>query len=225
MNKKNALIVFIKTPVPNQVKTRLQPQISGEESARLYSAFLKDIDKRFTENDKFDCWYAISPKNFDKRILNEFINLSSYFLQSGEDLGEQMVNAFQHLFEKKYEQIVLIGSDIPTLTVDSILGAFKLLQSNECVLGPGYDGGYYLIGLKQAYPSLFENIPWSTSDVFEKTMTIIDQNNITVYTLPRQRDIDTFAELTELYEELKIADIGSADFPSHTWEIICDLIT
>ncbi len=151
MTKKNALIIFIKTPFPNQVKTRLQPQISGEDSARLYSAFLRDIDNHFTGNDTFDCWYAISPERFDQNNLADLVTLSNYYLQNGLDLGERMANAFEYLFNKGYEKIILMGSDVPTLTVDTIVESFGLLNTSDCVLGPGFDGGYYLIGMKKLY--------------------------------------------------------------------------
>ena len=134
-----------------------------------------------------------------------------------------MANSFQYHFNKGYEKIVLIGSDIPTLTVDTIVESFRLLKTSDSVLGPGFDGGYYLIGMKKLFPELFKGISWSTSRVFDETMAIISKNNISFNTLKSMRDIDNFEELIKLYDELKDRDKNSVDFPIHTWEVLCEL--
>jgi rSAM/selenodomain-associated transferase 1 len=220
INDKNALIVFIKTPVPNQVKTRLQPHLTGEEACRLYGAFLKDIDNRLNQNSDFAFYYAISPENFNKEILKKHTHLSHYFMQEGSDLGERMANAFSHLFAKGFKNISLIGSDVPTLTSDIVTEAFKMLTKTECVLGPGLDGGYYLLGMSRYIPDIFQGISWSTSSVFNQTMAILSKKDIKVKTLQPMRDIDTANDLTPLYQELMAADRNSDDFPIHTWEVL-----
>jgi glycosyltransferase A (GT-A) superfamily protein (DUF2064 family) len=55
----------------------------------------------------------------------------------------------------------------PTLNLSILEQASKLLQDNDIVLGPSIDGGYYLLGMNQLFPSLFENIDWSTEKVLD----------------------------------------------------------
>jgi len=220
MKIKNALIIFVKIPIPGQVKTRLQPHISLEESAKLYTAFLKDLDHKFYDQNDFLCWYAVSPENFNENILSRIIHLDNYFLQEGQDLGERIENAFQTLFRKGYEKIVLIGSDLPTISIDIISQALQGLETNDCVIGPSKDGGYYLIALSHPQSFLFEDLPWSTSDVLKKTIEILDKKGLTYNLLPEFEDIDTYKELLSLYKDLKDKPKDEPDFPTHSWKIV-----
>jgi rSAM/selenodomain-associated transferase 1 len=220
---RNALIIFIKTPIPGQVKTRLQPHITEDQSAELYSAFLKDLDYKFQNQDEFACWYAVAPENFDKNILNQLVHLNNYFFQAGVDLGERMHHAFQTLFSKGYEKIVLIGSDLPTISVDIVSQTLQDLTNNECVIGPSKDGGYYLIALSKLYSELFEDLPWSSTEVLQKTIEILDEKSITYKLLPEFEDIDTYKELYSFYQELKDKPKDKADFPKHGWSVTSKL--
>ena len=58
------------------------------------------------------------------------------------------------------------------------------------VLGPAEDGGYYCIALKRKRPELFQNIPWSTDQVFEATLNEIKNNSLTYHLLPTLKDLD-----------------------------------
>jgi hypothetical protein len=127
-------------------------------------------------------------------------------LQFGEDIGKRMQNAFCAEFKKGYTSIVLIGTDCPGLDAENVTKAFELLKSNELVLGPALDGGYYLIGLSAPQEELFKGIEWSTSSVFEKTMEIAEIAQLSVGILPTKQDIDTF-------DDLKSSDFGKTHFP------------
>jgi hypothetical protein len=78
--------------------------------------------------------------------------------------------------------------------------AFTALQTQEVVLGPAADGGYYLIGFRDTSftPSVFEEIHWSTPTVLAETMTKIKKANRTVNLLPVWSDVDTIADLRNL---------------------------
>ena len=220
MSRNDALTIFIKTPVPFQVKTRLQPNLSGKESALLYSSFLRDLDERFIKIVDFDCWYAVSPENFRKEVLEDIVTLKRYFLQQGADIGERMSKAFEDLFSKGYTKVVLIGSDVPELPAESIDQALKHLDFYDCVIGPSADGGYYLIALKKRLPDLFRGINWSTSEVFNRSIDILKMNKTKYKVLDVKEDIDTKKELISLYHNLKDKNKKSTDFPVHTWEML-----
>ena len=63
-----------------------------------------------------------------------------------------MLAALRHLLDADgYDAALLVGSDIPLLSADHLVEAIETLQaSGGVVLGPADDGGYYLIGMKQA---------------------------------------------------------------------------
>ena len=70
---------------------------------------------------------------------------------------------------KEYRNVVLIGSDLPLINKKDIEVAFDILETKDIVISPTYDGGYYLIGMKEENKDIF-NIRYSTSSVFEETI-------------------------------------------------------
>ena len=115
------------------------------------------------------------------------------------DLGERMKNAFMEAFDSGFKRVVLIGSDIPGLTLEFIEEAFTSLKEKDVVIGPSFDGGYYLVGFrdKKFSPQVFKGIPWSTERVFEETMKILEREGLTVHALKPLRDIDKIDDLRE----------------------------
>jgi len=92
-----------------------------------------------------------------------------YRRQEGRDLGEKMFNSFQQAFAEGSLKVILIGADIPDLTVTILEASLDLLDENDVVLGPANDGGYYLLGLREPTPSIFQNISWGSSRVLAET--------------------------------------------------------
>lgn len=59
------------------------------------------------------------------------------------------------IFKSKYRRVCLIGSDIPSISPDNLKNAFKILNSNDAVIGAALDGGYWLIGMRRFIPEAF----------------------------------------------------------------------
>ena len=52
------------------------------------------------------------------------------------------------------------------------------------------DGGYYLLGMREFSPSLFQDIEWSTEKVLSSTIEKINALGETYTLLPELSDID-----------------------------------
>jgi len=94
------------------------------------------------------------------------------------------------------EKLILIGSDCPAITTELLQKGFKALQTDDLILGPAHDGGYYLIGVNSSngiktIQQLFNDIPWGTSDVLDKTLRQAENLQLHVHLLPTLHDIDT----------------------------------
>src|SRR5207237_7946303 len=98
----------------------------------------------------------------------------------------------------------LVKSDSPTLPTELLVDAARALAApgDRLVLGPAEDGGYYLIGLKQPHPRLFEDIAWSTDHVFRQTLDRSAELRLETVTLPAWYDVDDVASLRRLIDEL-----------------------
>ena len=189
-----ALVLFAKVPVPGKVKTRLFPCLSPEEASRLYQAFVWDaVAKAAQLRDRRGvvvsiAAYPSSNDPFFHQLRQEYgLELSD---QEGDDLGERMGCAVKGLLARGSERVVLIGSDSPTLPTRFLDLAFDLLGSSPVVLGPSFDGGYYLVGLSRWIPEIFEDIPWSTGVVLERTLQKIRELGLGCEILPAWHDVD-----------------------------------
>lgn len=201
------LIVFAKNPMPNQVKTRLLPKLSPEQAASLYRAFLLDWCEVLTELSDIDLVVAYTPPESQPNMQELIGNDVSYIPQEGANLGERLTSATQWAADNEYQKILLVGSDSPTLPLSYISQAIDGLDSCNIVIGPSMDGGYYLIGfstegLNERVPFIFEDIAWSTSQVFQQTVERISTMNVTLKLLPFWYDVDTPEDLSFLHAHL-----------------------
>ena len=192
---KNLLIIFTRNPELGKVKTRLAKSIGNENALAIYKSLLIKTHETIKN---LDCDKAVyySDKVRNKDIWED--SIYQKFRQSGEDLGIRMQNAFEHAFSRNYDKVVIIGSDLFDLTTDQILKAFKKLDSNDFVIGPAYDGGYYLLGMKFLYSQVFKNKNWGSTTVFEDTLN--DLQNRSIHLLETLNDIDVYDDLKSIKE-------------------------
>jgi glycosyltransferase A (GT-A) superfamily protein (DUF2064 family) len=102
-----------------------------------------------------------------------------------------LVQAVQRVYGRFKAPVVTIGSDLSSLSAELLIQACESLRSRDAVIGPSQDGGYYLIGLRQLAPEVFEDIDWSTPAVFQQTLARLTTAGLSCQRLPSQRDIDT----------------------------------
>tara|TARA_R110002096_G_scaffold161174_4_gene327702 strand:- start:4436 stop:5065 length:630 start_codon:yes stop_codon:yes gene_type:complete len=186
---KELIIVFVKNIKLGKVKTRLAKTIGNQGAFEVYSELVK-ITEQATEN-------VLADKRiyFSDVIVNSKWKHHSKAVQKGSDLGERMKNAFIDGFKAGYNRIVLIGSDLPDIKSEHLENGLQALHKNEVVFGPAEDGGYYLIGLNKMHDFIFENKPWSESNLLEETINELNEKRIKFSTLVALNDIDTFEDL------------------------------
>ncbi|HEX8750187.1 MAG TPA: TIGR04282 family arsenosugar biosynthesis glycosyltransferase [Nitrospira sp.] len=201
-----ALVIFAKAPIPGQVKTRLCPPLTHDEAATLHGSFVLDTLERTNVaviklKVPFDRYLACTPSStlvFFK-IMEERQGVK-LIDQEGQDLGERMHRAFEAFFLRGYRHVLIVGTDVPSLPLSYYQQALELLEKHDLVLGPALDGGYYLIGLNQSAPTLFENMPWSTDQVLPLTRAKAESLGLRIALLPEWRDIDRVEDLRALIE-------------------------
>jgi glycosyltransferase A (GT-A) superfamily protein (DUF2064 family) len=99
--------------------------------------------------------------------------------------------------------VVIVGTDCPAISVELLERSFQALEQADLVIGPACDGGYYLIGLRQNYPELFEGITWSSDRVFQETIDIAQHQGLAWAELEPLPDIDRPEDLLYLPPELR----------------------
>jgi len=168
-------------------------------AAKLYKRFLLEMLSTLNKGTFLFhlCFY---PENSLKDLKDWLGDHYLYMPQRGESLGERMKNGFIEAFAMNFKRVVIIGSDIPDFPLEFIEEAFTSLKEKDVVIGPSFDGGYYLIGFsdKNFSHKVFEGISWGTERVFEDTLKVLKREKLTVHTLQPWRDIDTFDDLRNL---------------------------
>ena len=186
-----AIIIFQKTPELGKVKTRLAKTIGEAKALEAYQLLLQHTHEQvaLVEADVF--------VYFEKEIDPGFIQNNRYaaVLQSKGDLGQKMKTALEEVLAQGYQKAIVIGSDCPGLDAEVLEQAIHYLSSNDLVIGPAKDGGYYLIGMRQMYGALFENMPWSTSEVFSKTLAEAKKLVLDIAVLRELTDVDVYEDL------------------------------
>jgi glycosyltransferase A (GT-A) superfamily protein (DUF2064 family) len=111
--------------------------------------------------------------------------------------------ATAELLDAGHAGAILVNADSPTLPAPVLRAAVRALQGGDrVVLGPAIDGGYTLIGLSRPHARVFEDIPWSTADVYRLTVERADEIGVPVVTVPLWYDVDDRATLRLLEAEL-----------------------
>ena len=185
-----------------KVKTRLAKKIGENQTLLIYNRLIKktfSVVKKLNQ-DKAIFYSDFIPKNAPWANVFEYNNL-----QKGKSLGERMENAFIWAFESKFNPVVIIGTDLWSLEENDVNNSFNKLNSNDVVIGPSCDGGYYLLGIKESQLNIFRNIPWSTNKVLKETLKKL--KNKRVFLLKEKNDIDNWKDLKnckDLFDKIDI---------------------
>lgn len=181
-----------------KVKTRIAQTAGNEKALRIYKELLRHTrEVAMSSSAKRLLFYSQNIPAQDDWAVEHF----EKHLQVNADLGGKMLSAFQFALAKN-DKAIIIGSDCANLNEQIINDAFTALEHNDFVVGPTFDGGYYLLGMKKVEPSLFEQIKWSTEEVFPTTIQRIEKLKKSYHLVPRLSDID--------YEE---------DWKKYGWDI------
>ena len=202
-----ALAVMTKAPQFGTTKTRLVPPLTPTEAALLSGCFLRDTCFSIDEISKASHAEGVAVYTpLGAELIYQGLLPASFSMlsQRGETFGERLFFAAQDLLAVGYESLCLIDSDSPTLPQPILRDAVTELArpGDRVVLGEAIDGGYYLIGLKQAHQHLFANIDWSTSKVLKQTIDRAAELNLEVTVLPPWYDVDDAETLDRLCEEM-----------------------
>ncbi|QEK12983.1 glycosyltransferase [Crassaminicella thermophila] len=214
-----ALILMTRIPIPGKTKTRLMEILTGRECAEIHKCFLLDLFYVFEFlKDDIDIFLTYTPEDSLNKIKDMLPEYIQHFPQEGSKLGDRMSNAIGYVFKKGYDHVLLIGSDIPDIKVCEIKDAFEILKDKDICIGPTFDGGYYLIGMKKLYTELFhDSLKWGNKTVLEGTLDIANNLDLKVGIAAKHMDIDTKEDLFALKERI---DNGSFDYKESPWNTI-----
>ena len=202
------LVIMAKAPRRGEVKTRLTPGLSPEAVTDLYCCLLDDtlaLARSLT-----DVEVAIMCADSDVSELAQLAGCEvSVVAQKGEGLAAGLTSVFAHFApdhqkEAHQRRVIAFNSDSPHLPGSVLEDAFETLAAHDVVVGPTHDGGYYLIGAKASYPTLFANDGMGTNSALERLLSRTKSLGLSVGLAETFYDIDVADDLTRLAEELRL---------------------
>ncbi|CAM3840371.1 2-phospho-L-lactate guanylyltransferase [Vibrio aerogenes CECT 7868] len=189
------IILVAKAPLPGLAKTRLAPALGKDGAAKLALKLLQHSVNEAVAADTGPVELYVSPSVADP--VWDGLNVPGcvqWSQQPDGDLGERLAAVAQRVTGQQ-EAVLLMGTDCPGLTASVLRDAALALTDDDACLVPVSDGGYALLGLKQYLPSVFTDMPWSTSQVAELTIQRILAAGRSLKILPELHDIDEPADL------------------------------
>ncbi|XPV75449.1 MAG: TIGR04282 family arsenosugar biosynthesis glycosyltransferase [Desulfovibrio sp.] len=209
------LLFYLRYPEAGKVKSRLAADTSPELAAVFYNAFVADSLREILKTglDVMVCYTPDKGLSDYKTWLADLVegctageecpavdsNTFLYHEQRGKNIGERMYNGMLYAFQKGYDKVLVVGSDIPTLTSEDYLAGAEALEEHGVCIGPAEDGGYYMIGFQkeQWQGDVFSDIPWSTDRVLTKTVSCLCRHGKQPYLLKTRSDIDLWSDLQD----------------------------
>ena len=188
--------LFVRMPVPGQVKTRLAADLGRDSACRLYCAMVAD-SLRIVQAAALPL-YLFHDGTGERELPPAWVAAAvQVHGQQGEGLGERMAAAFEQCFAEGIPQVVLVGSDIPGLDGRRIVQAVAALEAHDAAITPVVDGGYCLIAMKRERyrRRIFEEIPWSTDQVLRVTLQRFEECGLSVSLQSDLHDIDTMEDV------------------------------
>ncbi|HET9413212.1 MAG TPA: TIGR04282 family arsenosugar biosynthesis glycosyltransferase [Pseudolabrys sp.] len=194
-----SIAILAQAPIPGFAKARLIPAIGAHAAAAL--------QERLTERTVATALAAgIGPvtlccepdathDTFLKMVARMKITLRP---QPQGDLGARMLAAVAG----SAGPVLVIGTDCPALTEAHLRSAASALrEGNDVVLIPAENGGYVLVGMRKAQPTLFSNIAWVKSTVLADMRARIVEQRLMLVERPPLWDVDTEIDLARLERE------------------------
>jgi uncharacterized protein len=186
------LIVFVRAPRAGAVKTRLAREIGATAACDAYHKLVRAVLNRINSIGNVQLRY--SPDDAESEVQPWLRRSWTLSPQGSGDLGERLTRAFAESFADGARRVVIIGSDCPWLSDAEIEQAWNELETHDLVLGPARDGGYWLVGLREPKPAVFDGISWSTETVLEQTLERARGQSLRFLLLRELRDVDTLED-------------------------------
>lgn len=198
------ILLFTKAAHPGRVKTRLVGTLKAQQTAALHSAFVDDVASSLRRG-AFELQVAWGSEDGGLEDLPSSLRGLIAEPQHSGDLGQRLFHGLTSA-ARRFESVAAVGSDHPEIHPDTVNEAFERLENGQdVVIVPADDGGYVLIAMRRdaLRPELFQDIPWSTSEVLGRTVDRCHELGLRLSLLPEGHDIDLHDDLLALVDRMR----------------------
>lgn len=205
------LLLFARYPVAGSAKTRLIPALGPDGAALLHRRMTEHAvtaARQAAAGD--DTSVTVCFTGAGRPAMRAWLGGGPmYRPQSRGDLGTRLQHAFASAFGSNANRVVAMGSDVPAIDKHALQRALALLADRDVVLGPATDGGYYLIGMREYRPQVFNGIDWGTERVLSQTRSAVARAGLKLGLLAALDDVDRPEDLDALRDDPRFTDVFS----------------
>ena len=199
---RGAVVIMAKAPRAGVVKTRLAGAYPARDVVQLTDCMLRDTLALVEQLPRVHV--AVMCPSEDVAVIEARLPAGVHVVgQRGNGLAAGLVSVFER-FVPDFRRVVAVDSDSPHLPLVSLQSAFDLLETNEVVVGPTEDGGYYLVGASAMHPRLFDLAPLGTGNARDALVANARALGLSVAFTEAGYDVDVPADLRRLAAELRI---------------------
>jgi glycosyltransferase A (GT-A) superfamily protein (DUF2064 family) len=199
---RGALVLMAKAPAVGRSKTRLERELGPDLVAGFWSACLRESGDRVRAAGSaagVDV-LAMTPSALDAASVRSLTRVPC-LAQTEPGLGAALLE----VSELRAPFTIAVSADVPTLPVQRLVQAVAALRAGRDVLGPGPDGGYYLVGLRRGVDRrrrrrAFLEAPLDGAQAFEHARDALGD----VEVLEPWADVDTRQDLEVLVAEVRL---------------------
>lgn len=195
------LFLFAKAPVPGQVKTRMQPELTEAGAAELANMMLAQSVRKINTHWPGSLVLTVSPdlEHGCFRDLRSRYRMDIEVQVEG-DLGQRII----HVLEKAIRESgggVVMGCDVPQISGNILSRVHARISKRKNIIGPAVDGGFYILGLHELNCGIFNRVDWGSSQVLTQTLDNLKSLGMDIEFCQELRDIDNWSDLCWLAGE------------------------
>jgi len=198
---RGAVVVMAKAPRKGAVKTRLSGVHPPCDVVQLSECMLRDTVALVRALPRVHA-AVMCPGNDVAEIASRLPATVHVVGQGGEGLAAALASVFAQ-FVPDFRRVIAIDSDSPHLPPSILDSAFARLETNDVVLGPTEDGGYYLVGASAIHPRLFDSAPLGTCNACDALRASARVLGLSIGFTEVFYDVDVPADLRRLAGDLR----------------------
>ena len=231
MTDRPVIVLFTRVPVAGAVKARLAPALSPDDRARLQWEMACDCARHIAcvpadlavhYGDEWrrapqgaavrDAFVASLRDAYAGRDAGGFRARE----QRGAGLGARMKDSLAYELGRGAGTCLLMGSDLPEVRPADLAAALDAARSADVVLGPSTDGGYWLVGLHEPFPQLFDRKSYGSASVLQEALATCAAHGRRVALAPTRDDVDTPSDLARIERLPAYRAFSPAPAPPHS---------
>ena len=196
-----AVVLMAKAPRQGSVKTRLNGAYPPRDVVQLSECMLRDTLALVQELPRVHVAVVCPSEDVDQ--IAAHLPAGVHVVgQRGKGLAAALVSTFEH-FVPDFHRVIAVDSDSPHLPLAILESAFELLETNDVVVGPTEDGGYYLIGASAIHRRLFDPASLGTGNARDALLGNARSLGLSVALTEAWYDVDVTEDLRRLAAELR----------------------